>query len=123
MSPQTQEAARLRARAALRKGLGTALSYALMLLILAFAVFPFLWTLAISITDKQASGISIYDFPRSLFPPAVTLGNFFEVITKLNLGKYFLNSVIITALTVVGTLVVSALAAIRWPACSFRAGP
>lgn len=112
MSPvETQEAARLRARATLRKGLRITLSYALMLVILGFAIFPFLWTLAISITDKQASGISIYDFPKSLFPPAVTLGNFFEVINKLNLGKYFLNSVIITALTVVGTLVVSALAA------------
>ncbi len=106
-----QEAARLRARASLRKALNIAFSYTLMLLILGFAIFPFLWTLAISITDKQASGISIYDFPRSLFPPAVTLGNFFEVFNKLNLGKYFLNSVIITALTVVGTLVVSALAA------------
>lgn len=111
MSLETQEAARLRARASLRKASSIAFSYTLMLLILGFAVFPFLWTLAISITDKQASGISIYDFPRSLFPPAVTLSNFFEVITKLNLGKYFLNSVIITALTVVGTLVVSALAA------------
>lgn len=111
MSFHAREAARLRAQAALRKGLRITFSYALMLLILAFAIFPFLWTLAISITDKQASGISIYDFPRSLFPPAVTLGNFFEVVTKLSLGKYFLNSVIITALTVVGTLVVSALAA------------
>jgi putative chitobiose transport system permease protein len=106
-----QEAARLRARASLRKVLNIAFSYTLMLFILGFAIFPFFWTLAISITDKQASGISIYDFPRSLFPPAVTLGNFFEVINKLNLGKYFLNSVIITALTVLGTLVVSALAA------------
>lgn len=112
MSPaQAHEAARLRSRAALRKGLSITFSYALMLLILGFAIFPFLWTLAISITDKQASGISIYDFPRSLFPPALTLGNFFEVINKLNLGKYFLNSVIITVLTVVGTLLVSALAA------------
>ncbi len=106
-----QEAARLRARASLRKALNIAFSYALMLLILGFAVFPFLWTLAISITDKRASGISIYDFPSSLFPPAVTLGNFFEVFDKLDLGKYFLNSVIITALTVLGTLLVSALAA------------
>ena len=94
-----------------RKGLGVASSYALMLVILGFAVFPFLWTLAISITDKKASGISIYDFPASLFPPAVTLANFFEVFQKLNLGQSFLNSVIITAMTVVGTLIVSALAA------------
>ncbi|MDX2008336.1 MAG: carbohydrate ABC transporter permease [Meiothermus sp.] len=94
-----------------RKALGVASSYLVMLVILGFAVFPFLWTLAISITDKRASGISIYDFPASLFPPAVTLGNFVEVFEKLNLGQSFLNSVIITAMTVVGTLVVSSLAA------------
>jgi len=111
MSKGAQEAARWHPRASLRKALSIAFSYTLLLFILGFAIFPFLWTLAISITDKQASGISIYDFPRSLFPPAVTLGNFFEVFDKLNLGKYFLNSVVITALTVVGTLLVSALAA------------
>uniref|UniRef100_UPI00263219EE carbohydrate ABC transporter permease n=1 Tax=uncultured Meiothermus sp. TaxID=157471 RepID=UPI00263219EE len=111
MTVESQEAALLHSRAMLRKGLSIGFSYTLMLLILGFAIFPFLWTLAISITDKQASGISIYDFPRSLFPPALTLGNFFEVINKLNLGKYLLNSVIITVLTVVGTLGVSALAA------------
>ncbi|PZA06283.1 MULTISPECIES: carbohydrate ABC transporter permease [unclassified Meiothermus] len=105
------EAAGLRRRAAWRKGVGFALTYLILLAILAFAVFPFLWTLAISLTDKKAAGISIYDLPRSLFPPAVTLGNFVEVFEKLKLGKYLLNSLIITGLTVAGTLIVSALAA------------
>lgn len=105
------EAASLRTRSRWRKGLRITLSYLVMLLILGFAVFPFLWTLAISITDKKATGISIYDFPASLFPPAITLGNFIEVFQKLKLGENFLNSVIITAMTVVGTLLVSALAA------------
>jgi putative chitobiose transport system permease protein len=94
-----------------RKWLGNALTYLVLLAILGFAVFPFLWTLALSITDKRAAGISIFDFPRSLFPPAITLDNFIEVIQKLKLGRNFLNSVIISGLTVVGTLLVSALAA------------
>lgn len=95
-----------------RKILSALSSYLVLLVILVFAVFPFLWTLALSITDKTvAGGVSIYDFPRSLFPTAVTLNNFFEVVEKLKLGKYLLNSVIISGLTVVGTLIVSALAA------------
>lgn len=103
-----------------RKVLVGVLNYALLIAILGFAVFPFLWTLAIAITDKTVgSGISIYAFPQSLFPKAVTLGNFFEVIEKLNLGKYFLNSLVITALTVVGTLLVSALAAYPLAKMSF----
>lgn len=105
------EAVPLRRRAVWRKGVSITLAYLILLAILAFAAFPFLWTLAISITDKRAAGISIYDFPRSLFPPAITLSNFVEVFEKLKLGKYFVNSVVITGLTVVGTLIVSALAA------------
>ena len=87
-------------------------SYAMLLIIAVFALFPFIWTLAISITDKTVkSGVSIYDFPASLLPKAVTLQNFLEVFTVFNLGKYLTNSIIISSATVVGTLLVSALAA------------
>jgi putative chitobiose transport system permease protein len=78
--------------------------YALLVVIALFALFPFLWTLAIAITDKTvASGVSIYDFPRSLFPTRITLGNFAEVFETFGLAKYLVNSLIITAATVVGT--------------------
>ncbi|RIH85185.1 carbohydrate ABC transporter permease [Calidithermus roseus] len=117
--PRERKAARLR-RPPWRKVLAGVLNYALLIAILGFAVFPFLWTLAIAITDKTVgSGISIYAFPQSLFPKAVTLNNFLEVIEKLNLGKYFLNSLVITALTVAGTLLVSALAAYPLARMSF----
>jgi len=108
----TPEYVALRRRALTRKILGNILTYGLLLGITIFAMFPFLWTLAISITDKTvSSGVSIYDLPRSLFPAHVTLNNFFEVFEKLKLGKYFINSVVITGLTVAGTLLISALAA------------
>ena len=100
-----------------RKGLRTLLRYLLLSVILLFAVFPFLWTLAIALTDKH-SGASIYDFPASLFPKALSLRNFSEVYTTFSLGRYIWNSVVITGMTVVGTLVVSALAA--YPLARFR---
>jgi putative chitobiose transport system permease protein len=106
------EARSMRSRALFRKTFGTVWTYALLLAIFVFAVFPFFWTLAISVTDKTvASGISIYSFPGSLFPRYLTLNNFAEVFNTFKLGKYLWNSVAIAALTVVGTLVVSALAA------------
>ncbi len=96
----------------LEKAVRLGLRYLLLSLILIFAVFPFLWTLAIALTDKGASsGVSIYDFPASLFPKHLTLNNLSEVYRTFSLGKYVFNSVSITGLTVVGTLVVSALAA------------
>jgi putative chitobiose transport system permease protein len=94
------------------KVFGAGLHYLALILIGLFAVFPFLWTLAISITDKTvASGVSIFDFPASLFPKVVTLNNFAEVYRIFGLEKYLINSVIITGLTVIGTLVVSLMAA------------
>ena len=93
------------------------LRYVILIAVLLFAVFPFLWTLAIALTDKHGGG-SIYDFPASLFPRAVTLRNFVEVYTTFSLGKYIWNSISITGMTVFGTLVVSALAA--YPLARFR---
>jgi putative chitobiose transport system permease protein len=92
--------------------ISSVLTYSLLIAIGIFAVFPFVWTFAISITDKTfAGGTSIYDFPGSLLPKRVTLHNFFEVFTKFSLAKYLFNSVVITAGTVIGTLAVSAFAA------------
>ena len=86
--------------------------YTLLIVIGLFAVFPFLWTLAISITDKSVvSGVSIFDFPRSLFPQHITFNNFLEVYRVFGLERYLWNSVVISGLTVVGTLLVSAMAA------------
>lgn len=110
--PRALPRRRTRTRAARHLG-----RYVLLVLILLFAVFPFLWTLAIALTDKRAGG-SIYDFPASLFPRALTLNNFGQVYQTFGLGQYVWNSVSITAMTIVGTLVVSALAA--YPLARFR---
>ncbi len=70
-----------------RRALSSLLSYLVLLLILLFAVFPFLWTLAISLTNKAAPGVSIYDFPASLFPRSLTLYNFFNVFRTFHLAR------------------------------------
>ncbi len=109
--------ARPAARLRWRRPLAVTGRYLLLSVILIFAVFPFLWTLAIALTDKTA-GTSIYAFPQSLLPHQVTLHNFVDVYRTFHLGAYLWNSVSITAMTVLGTLVVSALAA--YPLARFR---
>ncbi len=105
-------AARRRARVSPRRLAGRVGTYLFLAAVLVFAVFPFLWTLAISITNKGAAGgVSIYDFPSSLLPRSVTLRNFVEVFRTFDLARYLVNSIVISGLTVVGTLLVSALAA------------
>ncbi|MBC7646053.1 MAG: carbohydrate ABC transporter permease [Pseudopedobacter sp.] len=103
---------RIPTRARVLSTLSKVWTYVLLSVILLFAVFPFLWTLAISLTDKTVvSGVSIYDFPSSLFPSKLTLNNFVDIYQKFGLGKYIVNSIIISSCTVVGTLLVASLAA------------
>lgn len=113
----TGTAVRARSRVSWRRPLRLALRYVLLIAILIFAIFPFVWTLAIALTDKTA-GVSIYAFPQSLFPRRITLHNFVDVFNTFHLGAYLWNSVSITVMTVIGTLVVSALAA--YPLARFR---
>ncbi|WP_412028159.1 carbohydrate ABC transporter permease [Deinococcus yunweiensis] len=110
-------AAQTRPRVSWRRPLRLTVRYALLIGILIFAIFPFVWTLAIALTDKRA-GVSIYAFPASLWPRQATLHNFVDVFNTFNLGAYLWNSVSITVMTVIGTLVVSALAA--YPLARFR---
>lgn len=100
-----------------RQPLSLVARYAVLVAVLLFAIFPFVWTLSIALTDKTA-GTSIYAFPQSLLPSKVTLHNFLDVYRTFNLGAYLWNSVSITTLTVIGTLAVSALAA--YPLARFR---
>ena len=101
-------------RRPLRRTFSRVLIYAVLLGIFIFAAFPLVWTLVISITDSNSvtTGRTVYDFPASLFPARVTFANFFNVLhTYPALGRAFVNSVIISSLSIVLTVIVSALAA------------
>jgi len=69
-------------------------------------VFPFVWLLA---TSLRASG-TIFAFPPVLIPHPPTLDNFVGVWNTMPLGRFFANTVYITAVGIGLTLAVSALA-------------
>ncbi|MCS7172742.1 MAG: carbohydrate ABC transporter permease [Armatimonadetes bacterium] len=91
----------------LRSTLGHALLYTLLCGIALFTLFPFLWTLS---TALSTAG-SVFVFPPRFFPENAGLRNFTEVVRTLPVGRYFLNSVVLTAYGVSGTLLVCSLAA------------
>ncbi|GGR25573.1 carbohydrate ABC transporter permease [Deinococcus ruber] len=102
------------ARRPLRRTLNTVLIYAVLIGIFIFAAFPLIWTFIISITDSNSvtTGHTVYDFPASLFPARITVANFFNVVrTYPAIEHAFFNSVIISGLSIVLTVIVSALAA------------
>jgi multiple sugar transport system permease protein len=70
-------------------------------------VMPFGWMLSTSLkTSSQALSI-----PPRWIPEQIVWQNYVEVLTQLNYGRYFMNSVIIAALRVGGQLVTCSLAA------------
>ncbi|AQU76807.1 carbohydrate ABC transporter permease [Priestia megaterium] len=80
-------------------------NYALMLLITVLTLGPFLITLFMSL---KSSGQGIYD---GLLPTDPTLANFFTAFKKANLGTYFLNTIIVTAIAIPLNLLFCSLAA------------
>lgn len=107
---------RTRSLALLRRAFGLLSRYGLLLLVTLFAVFPFLWTLATALGD----GGNIYQFPPVLIPHSPTLAHFKEVADIIPLGRFFWNSVWISGWTVVGTLLVCALAGYALAVMQFR---
>lgn len=94
---------RRRMRRAARASIRTALAWGLML---AF-FFPFLAMLVTSFKLPD----ELFTSPPTLWPQNWTLQNFAAVFEEIPFWRYLLNTVVITALTVLGTLVASPLVA------------
>jgi putative chitobiose transport system permease protein len=98
----------------------TAVHYALLIAIGLLCVYPFWWTLILSLSTKG----NVFQFPPPLLPNGFSFQNYFEVFRVIDIPSFYKNSMIITAFTIVGTLVVSSMAAyplarLRFPGRTF----
>jgi raffinose/stachyose/melibiose transport system permease protein len=77
-------------------------------------VGPLLWIFSLSLkTSPEAIG-------NQLLPASPQFGNFTQAWTEYDLGTFFLNSIVITGVSVVATLFVSILAAYSFTRLKFR---
>ncbi len=80
---------------------------------------PFLWTVATSLkTDAQIQDIS--SLGRILIPNPVAFKNYLKVLTYIDYPRYFLNSLTVTLMCILGsvvscTMVAYAFARLKWP--------
>ncbi len=81
-------------------------SYAFLILLILFAVFPCVWMVLTSI--KPAG--EIFTSPPRLLTENPTFANYIKVIFHSNIPRAFLNSVLVTVITTILTLIVSILA-------------
>jgi multiple sugar transport system permease protein len=70
-------------------------------------ILPFLWLVSTSFKEQR----QIFLYPPQWIPNPVRWQNYPEALTQLPFGRYTLNTLLITALTMVGVLLTSSLAA------------
>lgn len=102
-----------------RQGLFKIPQYIILILFTVLFLYPVIWLFINSFKSKQELFSSPWAFPQTF-----TLDNYVRAIEIGNIGRYFLNSVIVTAAIVVIAMLLSAMAAygisrLRWRLSGF----
>lgn len=95
----------------------------LLLLFTVYFLFPFVWMLSISL-QTETELMTAVGFWDQLIPDTWRLLNYLDVFKQIPFARYFMNSGIVTGLTVLGTTVSASLVAysfvkLRWPGRDF----
>lgn len=96
------------------------ITYAFCILGLILSIFPLVWTLASALKAPQ----EMFAYPPTLIPRQPTMQNFVEAWNKAPFGRFFFNSIFVTATVVFGQVFFSAMAAfgfarIKFPGSNF----
>ena len=71
------------------------------------SIFPFIWLLS---TSLKGAGENIFAYPPTIIPKDFTFANYIGVWHKVDLMRYFINSMIVAGGTVLLNLILSSLA-------------
>jgi multiple sugar transport system permease protein len=100
-----QEAQRRRTKRRRRRAVGLVGTHGTLIIISALFLLPILWMIISSVKSNSA----IFVFPPTL-PTHPQFGNYRKAVSYIPFGRYFLNTVIVSAASVVGTLASGILA-------------
>ena len=87
--------------------LSVAAIYAILLLGAVMVFFPFAWTISTSLKTEQQT----LEYPPTWMPDPIQWQNYPDALTARPFGRYYINTTIITVLSVVGQVVSSAVVA------------
>ncbi|MEM6428586.1 MAG: carbohydrate ABC transporter permease [Deinococcota bacterium] len=79
------------------------------------ALFPLLWTFITSITPREL----VYQWPPQFIPDNITFDAYARALGKTDLPRNFLNSLLVTTATVLGSLLIGSMAAFRFARGTF----
>lgn len=101
-------------RRALRPG--RVVSYLILALVAILVAFPLLLALSYSFMTES----DIVTFPPPVLPVRPTLANFMTVLDTIPIGRYLLNSFVVSSAVVIGQLLTASLAAYAFSFLTFR---
>ena len=103
--------------ARIRKRIGNVVLYSLLTLWAVLVLFPFYWMVLSSVKSYSAYNS---EYIPQFFTLAPTFENYITAFTAVNLGDYFLNTLIFTLATTAIMLVVTVLAAFSFARLNFK---
>ncbi len=101
----------------LRKTAENTLWYVVLCLVAVLTVFPFVWVL---FTSFKGPNDAIYSVPPQLIPHEPTFANYIRVANQLPVGKFFVNSITVSIVSVILNLFFTSLAAYPFAKMNFR---
>lgn len=79
-------------------------------------LIPFLWMLSTSLMDE----LEVYQFPPRFIPSVFKWSNFVEAMSLQPFGRFFLNTMIVAAMSVLGQLTFCSMAAYAFARLQFK---
>ena len=83
-------------------------THIILIVVSLLSIFPFIWLLS---TSLKGAGENIFAYPPTIIPQDFTWENYSGVWQRVDLMRYFINSMIVAGATVVLNLILSSLAA------------
>lgn len=98
------------------KQIKTILGYLLLILVSLSMIVPFFAMASLSFSQNN----QIFSYPPSIFPKNFTLHNYLDVFSSIPVARYFFNSLLVSSVTTVGQVIISAFAGYAFARLKFR---
>jgi multiple sugar transport system permease protein len=92
------------------------LLYALLVIGAVLALLPMVWMVSASLMPSGEAS----SFPPHFFPTSPTLAHYTDLFTRLNLGRYLLNSAFVAVVVTSASLIINAMAGYAFAKLRFR---
>ena len=100
----------------MNRSLSTALLHVALVAVALLTAAPLLWMISASLMPAGAANAT----PPPILPPSVTFEHYRDLFTRLDLGRNFLNSALITCSTTLFALIVNSMAGYAFAKLRFR---